>query len=89
MSRLTHCNTLQEAVDYLKEDGTRCTNLAAYLYAAGVDKRESQDALTAAGFDEQEISISLASLYTVVQTEVIDRLRSLHLLLEAEQTPGS
>lgn len=89
MSGLKQCSTLQEAVDFLKEEGTHCTYLAAYLHAAGVDKQESQDALTSAGFGEQEIRLSLASLYTALQTQVIDRLRSLHVLLEVEQTPGS
>ena len=88
MSRLKQCHTLQEAVDFLKEEGTQCTYLAAYLHAAGVDKQESQNALAAAGFDEQEIRLSLAALYTVMQTQVIDRLRSLHVLLEVEESPG-
>jgi len=85
MSSITHCNSLQEAVNCLKEEGHRCTSIAAYLYAAGVDKRESSEALTGAGFDEGEINISLATLYTVVQTNVVDRLRALHLVLEAEE----
>jgi hypothetical protein len=89
MSKLKECNTLQEAVDFLKGEGSHCTYLAAYLHAAGVDKQEAQDALTAAGFDEHDICLSLASLYTALQTRVIDRLRSLHVLLEVEQTPGS
>jgi len=59
--------------------------VAAYLYAAGVDKRESLEALTAAGFGSEEINLSLATLYTVVQTEIVDRLRALHLVLEADQ----
>ena len=84
MSRLMHCSTLQEAVDFLKEDGGGCGTVAAYLYAAGVDKAESTEALKKAGFDTATIKTCLDSLYTVVSTEVTDRLRTLHLLMEAE-----
>lgn len=84
MSRIMHCGSLQEAVDILKEDGGSCATIAAYLYAAGVDKAESTDALTKAGFDAGEIKTCLDALFTVVSTEVTDRLRALHLLLEAE-----
>ena len=89
MSEMMRCNTLQEAVEFLKNEHTRCAVVAAYLYAAGVDKVESRDALIAAGFDEEAVQTCLDTLYTVVTTSAVDRLRSLHLLLEAEQTPGS
>ncbi|MHC4984864.1 MAG: hypothetical protein ACYTFO_01780 [Planctomycetota bacterium] len=84
MSRIMHCSTLQEAVDFLKEDGAGCGTIAAYLYAAGVDKAESTEALKNAGFDAEIIKTCLDTLYTVVTTEITDRLRTLHLLMEAE-----
>ncbi len=89
MSGMMHCNTLQEAVEFLKNEHDSCAVVAAYLYAAGVDKVESRNALTAAGFEEGNIRTCLDTLYTVVTTSAVDRLRSLHLLLEAEQSPGS
>ena len=84
MSRIMRCSTLQEAVGCLKEDGAGCGTIAAYLYAAGVDKAESTEALSKAGFDPETIKTCLDTLYTVVSTEMTDRLRTLHLLMESE-----
>ena len=84
MSRIMRCGTLQEAVVCLKEDGAGCGTIAAYLYAAGVDKAESTDVLSGAGFDSETIKTCLDTLFTVVSTEATDRLRTLHLLMESE-----
>ncbi|MHC4562034.1 MAG: hypothetical protein ACYS8X_04585 [Planctomycetota bacterium] len=84
MTRIMHCETLQEAVGSLKEEGNCCTTIAAYLYAAGASKHETLGMLSAVGFDPGESKTCTDALYTVVPTDIEERLRMLRMLLEAE-----
>ena len=87
MSRIMRCKDLNEAVECLQDQGDDGATIAAYLYAAGVSKRDARKLLTGAGFKKAYVETTTEALYTCVVPSVVDRLRTLRTLAETTPQP--